>query len=157
MVTIRKARQEDGEEIWRTHAQAIRKLCKSHYTPEEIEVWAGRFHPDSYQGAINSREFFVAEDQGRIVGFGQLCLESGEVEAVYVHPNAARRGIGTQLSRKLEERAEENGVTSLHLDASLNAVPFYTKAGFISQREAKHQLQSGVEITCVVMTKMATG
>ena len=153
MVTIRKARQEDDEEIWRTHTQAIRELCKTHYTPEEIAVWAGRLHPNSYQGVITSREFFVAEDQDRIVGFGQPCLMSGEVEAIYVHPDAARQGIGAQLLRKLEERAQENGVTALHLDASLNAVPFYTAAGYVPQREAKHELQPGVEITCLVMTK----
>jgi putative acetyltransferase len=98
----------------------------------------------------------MAEDQGRIVGFGQLCLTSGEVEAVYVHPNAARQGVGAQLLRRLEARAKEQGLTSLHLDASLNAVPFYTVAGFVPQREAKHQLKSGVEITCVVMTKTVT-
>lgn len=82
MITIRRARQADSKGIWLVHTQAIREICKSHYTPEEIEAWAGRLYPDSYQGIIKSREFFVAEDQGRIVGFGQLCLMSGEVEAV---------------------------------------------------------------------------
>jgi hypothetical protein len=34
-----------------------------------------------------------------------------------------------QLLRLLEEQAKEQGLTSLHRDASLNAVPFYTEAG----------------------------
>jgi putative acetyltransferase len=156
MVTIRKARPEDGEGIWRAHTQAIRELCKTHYAPEEIAAWAGLLHPESYQGVIISREFFVAEDQDRIVGFAQLHLTSGEVEAVYFHPSTARHGIGGQLLGKLEERAKENGLPALHLDASLNAVSFYTDAGYVPQREAKHRLQAGVEILCVVMTKTIT-
>ncbi|HAP39010.1 MAG TPA: GNAT family N-acetyltransferase [Nitrospira sp.] len=156
MVRIRKARSEDGEGIWRAHTQAICELCKSHYTPEEIAAWAGSLHPESYQGVIISSEFFVAEDQDRIVGFAQLHRTSGEVEAVYVHPSAARHGVGKQLLRKLEERAKANGVPVLHLDASLNAVPFYTDAGYVPQREATHRLQAGLEIPCVVMMKTIT-
>ena len=156
MTIIRRAQQEDSEGIWLVHTQAIREICKSHYTSEEIEAWAGRLRPDSYQEVVNSREFFVAEDQGRLVGFGQLCLASGEVEAVYVHPSAVKQSIGAQLLRTLEERAKEKGLRSLHLDASLNAVPFYTKAGFESQQKAKHQLKPGIEIARVVMTKTLT-
>ena len=121
MVMIRRAQREDGEGIWLAHPKAIREICKSHYTPEEIEAWAGRLRPDSYHEVVNSREFFVAEDQGRIVGFGQLCLSTREVEAIYVHPAAVRQGIGAQLLCILEEKAKESGLTALHLDASLNA------------------------------------
>jgi putative acetyltransferase len=144
MVRIRKARSEDGEGIWRAHTQAICELCKSHYTPEEIAAWAGSLHPESYQGVIISSEFFVAEDQDRIVGFAQLHRTSGEVEAVYVHPSAARHGVGKQLLRKLEERAKANGVPVLHLDASLNAVPFYTDAGLCPAARSNTPTASGI-------------
>ena len=154
MVTIRRVRQEDGKGIWLVHTQAIREICKRHYTSEEIEAWAGRLRPDSYLEVIKSREFFVAEAQGRIVGFGQLCLSTGEVEAIYIRPTSVRQGVGTQLLHFLEARAQESGLTVLHLDASLNAVPFYTQAGFEPQQEARHQLKPGVEIACIVMTKL---
>ena len=100
-----------------------------------------------------SRELFVAEENDGIVGFGQLNVESGEVEAVYVLPNAERQGVGTRLLRTLEEYAQKHGLTSLHLDASLNAVPFYLSAGYVPVREAKHRLRADVEIACVVMEK----
>lgn len=153
MYTIRRAQKTDGKGIWHVHTQAIRETCKSHYAPEEIEAWAGRLQPSSYQMVIQSRELFVAEDNGTIVGFGQLYLPSGEVEAIYVLPRVVRQGIGTQLLCTLEERARVQGVKVLHLDASLNAVSFYKAAGFEPQREARHQLEPGVEIRCIVMTK----
>ena len=71
----------------------------------------------------------MADDDGVIVGFGVLDQESAVVEAVYVITGAGRRGIGLEVLRKLEDRARALGLTVLRLNASLNAVPFYEKAG----------------------------
>ena len=77
----------------------------------------------------------------------------GEVEAVYVHPSATRRGVGLKLLTTLEARAREAGLESLHLCASLNAVEFYERAGFARQELTSHRLANGVEIACVLMSK----
>ena len=83
-----------------------------------------------------------------------LNQSSAEVEAVYVSPLAGRRGIGLELLRKLEERANTLGLKILRLNASLNAVQFYEKAGFVAQERSKYRLLTGVEIACVPMVKM---
>jgi GNAT superfamily N-acetyltransferase len=153
MTAVRKARLEDSEAIWRVHTSAIREIARSHYTPEEIEAWAWPRRPEHYVEPIRRLEFYVAEDGGVIVGFGTLNSASSEVEAVYVSPDAARRGIGLMLLHALEERARVLGLTALRLDASLNAVPFYERAGYERRAQTKHRLTSGVEIACVRMTK----
>jgi len=152
-VMTRRAQAEDRAAIWRVHTTSIRELAKSHYGSSDIEAWAGRLVPDGYLDPIATQEFVVAEMHRRVVGFGQLNVETAEIEALYVHPDAARRGVGTALLRALEERARQAGLTSVHLDASLNAVPFYARFGFTAVREARHSFASGAGIACMVMEK----
>jgi putative acetyltransferase len=156
MLKIRRAGQEDCYSIGNVHAAAVRGIRTTLYTPEEIQAWAVPRNPSSYEESIRSKEFFVAEDGSAIVGFGVLNQEIAEVEAVYVTPGAGRRGIGLEVLRKLEERASALGLRVLRLNASLNAVPFYEKAGYVAQERSKYRLLTGVEIACVPMVKAMT-
>lgn len=156
MIKIRKAREEDCHSIGSVHSAAVRGISTALYTPEEIQAWAVPRKPASYEESIGSKEFFVAEDGDAIVGFGVLNQKTAEIEAVYVAPGAGRRGIGLEVLRKLEERASALGLSVLRLNASLNAVPFYEKAGYVSQEQSKYRLLTGVEIACVPMVKAMT-
>ena len=152
-VTIRRARLEDKEAIWRVHSSAIKGTCKSHYLPAQIQGWASLLEPENYRELIQSREFLVAEDDGLIVGFGQLNQQSGEVEAVYVRPDYGGRGVGSALLKQLEGVAQESGIASLHLLSSLNAVSFYERAGYIRGGEGTHQLRDSIALALVYMDK----
>ena len=68
MLTIRRARQEDKEAIWRVHGRAIMETCAGHYSQDVIRIWAGGLRPEKYREAIESYEFFVAEEDGVVVG-----------------------------------------------------------------------------------------
>jgi putative acetyltransferase len=153
MLNIRRARQDDSQSITSVHIAAVTGIRTALYKPEEIQSWAIPKKPESYEESIRSKEFFVAEEDDIIVGFGVLNQESAEVEAVYVSPRAGRRGIGLEILRKLEERARALELPMLRLNASLNAVPFYEKAGYVGQERSTYRLSTGVEIACVPMVK----
>jgi putative acetyltransferase len=153
MFTIRKAKQEDKESIWRVHVKAIRGTCVSHYSQEVIRIWAERLRPEKYEEAIRSNEFFVAEEDGVVVGFGELDQAGGEIQGLYVSPDVASRGVGQKLLCTLEERARAFGLVSLHLTSSLNAVSFYERAGFESLEKMTKTLSPGVERASVRMFK----
>ena len=153
MLNIRKARREDCHSIRSVHAAAVGAISTTLYTREEIEAWAVPRSAESYEELIGSREFLVAEWGDVVVGFGVLNAESSEVEAVYVSPNVKRHGIGLEMLRQLETRASVLGLEVLRLNASLNAVPFYEKAGYVAQERSKYRLLTGVEIACVPMVK----
>lgn len=136
------------------HAAAVTGIRTALYTAEEIEAWATPKKLESYQESLRTKEFFVAEEDGVIVGFGVLNPESAEVEAVYVSPAAGRRGIGLEILRKLEETARARGLRVLRLNASLNAAPFYEKAGYVAQERSTYRLSTGVEIACIPMVKV---
>lgn len=156
-MTIRRAREEDADAVGRVHRSAIRELCRTHYTDEQIEAWSGPRPPGRFEKAIREREFYVAEEGGEVVGFGNLNPEACEVEAVYVAPTAARRGVGTELLRTVEARARELGLRRLRVDASLNAVGFYERAGYELQATGAHRLWNGVDLPCAHMAKELAG
>ncbi len=153
MLRIRRARPDDGPGIHDAHAAAILGTCRSHYAAEEVAVWAARLTPASYAEDVVQRDVFVAEDGARIVGFGVLDANDRSVRAVYVHPDAGRRGVGRALLGVLETTARLRSPGRVHLDSSLNAVPFYLAAGWSREGATTHALAPGRDIACVVMTK----
>lgn len=153
-LVIRRAAPDDRERIWLVHTGAVRRLCRGHYSPRDIEAWVGPLTPESYRESMKSRMFLVAEEGGVVLGFGALNVEAAEVEAVYVDPDHARRGIGARLLRALEAAARASGLTRLNLSASLNSVPFYERAGYEAREQATHRVRSGAEIACVRMARV---
>ncbi len=152
-LTIRRAREEDADAVGRVHRGAIRELARGHYTDEQIEAWSGPRPAGHFAKVIGAKEFYVAEEGGEVVGFGSLDAGACEVDAVYVAPSAAGRGVGMRLLLAVEERARELGLKSLRVSASLNAVGFYERAGFELRAAGAHRLWNGVDLPCAHMTK----
>ncbi|MGH7894078.1 MAG: GNAT family N-acetyltransferase [Candidatus Binatia bacterium] len=153
MIRVRRAAPRDGPAIHATHTAAVLVTCGSHYAAEEVALWARRVTAASYTEDLVRRDVFVAEEAGRVVGFGVLDTPDEEVRAIYVHPAAARRRVGTHLLRALEDAARLRGLRGLHLDASLNAVSFYLAVGWERERATTRTLAPGRDIACVAMTK----
>jgi diaminopimelate epimerase len=57
------------------------------------------------RGLLADREVWVAEEDGRIVGFAALTAD--ELSHLYVHPDAQGRGAGSALLAKAKERRPE--------------------------------------------------
>ncbi len=154
--TIRWATDDDRPAIWAVHVRAIREVCSRSYSAEQVASWSGLLSPDSYVAVLRERFVVVAEDSGGITGFGQLNQATGEVDAVYVLPGRQREGIGGALLRSLEAAARAAGLKGLQLSATLNAVPFYERAGYCGEGTTVHRLPTGVELPCVRMSKELT-
>ena len=152
-LNIRRATDDDRQAIWTVHSRAIREICSHSYSADQVASWAGLLSPDSYVAVVRERFLVVAEDTGGIVGFGQLNEATGEVDAVYVLPGRQGEGIGQALLGSLEEAARAADLKKLHLSATLNAVPFYRRAGYVAEGATVHRLQTGIELRCLRMSK----
>jgi ribosomal protein S18 acetylase RimI-like enzyme len=114
-IKLRPAAAEDRNALWQVHTQAIRVSAAGHYDAAQIEAWAGRLTPEGYQRCPDC--FFVAEaEESKVIGFGELNLKSGEIEALFVDPEFGRRGIGSHLLQALEDLARRQGLTTLILE-----------------------------------------
>jgi putative acetyltransferase len=154
MIRVRQAAQEDREAISSVYVSAIRELAKTHYTAEQIEAWVGSRRPEYSQSTIEAGRTYVAEYEGQIAGYGIIELETEQVQAVYVSPDHARKGIGTAVLQALEQAAVLAGIVTVRLTASLNAVGFYQKAGYLEVARTTHTLGDGAtKMPCVVMQK----
>jgi len=81
--------------------------------------------------------FFVAEDDGKIVGYSRIHLyrwnNSAFIISLLVDSEHRRKGIGTRLLRAMEDFAKENKARVLMFDASPDNAPalqLYFKNGF---------------------------
>lgn len=152
-ITLRRATTSDAPAIWEIRAGAIRLTCRSHYPAGLLERWASSPLPDTFPSRIENEYFIVGSIESRIVGFAALKVSSAEVEAVFVAPDAGRRGVGRSLLADLEGAALKSGLQALSLNASLNAVPFYRAVGYNAVSEGTYVTSQGLQIACVHMHK----
>jgi len=151
---LRRAQPADAAELQAIHARAIRHGCAAHYPAGDLAAWIARATPAYLVDSIATRYVVVAErDDGRLAGFAQLHAQEGAVEAVYVDPDFARRGVGRALMGALEAAARAFGLPGLVGEASRNSVPFYAAQGFAHECWSEHSLGGGHRIACAVMTK----
>src|SRR5690242_14618155 len=108
--------------------------------------------PGNYDAAIAAGRLYVAEEGDEVRGFGAMGPAGGEVWLLYVSPAHVRHGVGTLLIQAMEQVARDAGLRTLHLRASLNAVPFYERVGFRKQREVIQSF-GGTAFRCVLMEK----
>jgi N-acetylglutamate synthase-like GNAT family acetyltransferase len=153
MLTIRKARAEDCASISNVHVSAVRAIPAGYYSPEELEAFATPRPLESYQQLVQYRDFYVATNDNGIVGFGILNRDTSMIDAVFASPAAKGQRVGMTLLETLEELGRSLGLKRLSLNASMNAVGFYLKAGYVAQEESTHQFASGASIRCVPMIK----
>ena len=151
---IRLASVSDAEAIHLLRIAAIRSLARSHYSPDEIEAWCGHRSAASFFEPIEHKLVIVETSRDHINGFGQLDLSTRTIDAIYVAPDSARRGIGGQLLAELEAHAHAAGLSELRLESSLNAVAFYAQAGYSPVCEANHGFDTGGSISCINMCKV---
>jgi putative acetyltransferase len=157
-VNIRPAIVADAIAIIDLHFAAVHQTASSFYPPEVLNSWSTQPDETRYdhiRRALEKEEelFVVAEDASGVIGFGSIVPLLQELRAVYVHPRAGRRGVGSAILRCLEQLAIERGVLQLHLDASINAEAFYRRAGYEILERGVHRLRSGREMACVKMKK----
>jgi GNAT superfamily N-acetyltransferase len=158
---------------------STRALQAAYYSPAQIEGALGTVFAVDRQ-LIADGTYFVVEDGGAIVGCGgwskRKTLYGGDqgrhvsddalldpereparIRAFFVHPQWARRGIGTSLLRECERAAAAAGFKTVELVATLAGVPLYAAGGFRAAEHLEVPLANGGQIPVVRMSKAVAG
>ena len=115
-VRLREATPADVDRLCEVNSAAIETLGSEPYDERQIAAWKSGVDPELYPIEAAETRFLVAETDERVVGFGWMKPEAddyftidvdGEITGMYVHPNAARNGVGTRLLGALERAARE--------------------------------------------------
>ena len=148
-VSIRSARFEDVSGILRLIERAIEHGCRAHYDERQRRsVYVG-YASSFFIEALGPFKTSVAEIDERLIGAAQIDPRVGLLRALFVDPAFQQRGVGGALLAAVESRARAARCERIFGAMSLNAVPFYRRAGFRAQ--GAPELLRGPEISVPVL------
>ncbi|GAA4201958.1 GNAT family N-acetyltransferase [Actinocatenispora rupis] len=129
-VIVRGYEPQDAEPTWTAYFRAVRDTASRDYSPEQVAAWA----PASVDlMEWNERRLaahtFVATIERRVVGFSDV-TDDGLLDMLFVHPDAAGRGIARTLLAAVVEKSRELGLSRLRTHASRTARPAFERFGF---------------------------
>ena len=89
-IKIRAAKVDDALEIMHLHNRSITTLCRKDYTQEQLEGWVKNHRLEKYQKRLKIHRSFVAEIDGKIVGYVRWNPETNELCSMPSGSNTSR-------------------------------------------------------------------
>ena len=162
--------------------RSVRELQIDDYTPAQIGE-ALRTYLSLDTQLIGDRTYFVVEDaHGEIIASGgwskrrtlrggdtsvsgsghaaqrdgsllDPATDAAKIRAFYVHPDWARRGIGSRILELCEAAAREAGFTRFEMGATLTGVPLYARHGYVAVERLALPFENGDSLAIVRMVK----
>lgn len=131
VVKLRNAKKSDAAMIADIWVRSIQTLCAPYYTEAQVVSWTKNKTPEKILEWITQSPFFmVAEMNDKITGFVS-CSDFQKIQAaLYVAPESTGKGVGRQLLSAYEKAAQEHGLKTLHIHATVNGAAFYEKCGY---------------------------
>ncbi len=177
--TLRLAVEEDVPTLRRLIEASVRGLQAGDYTPAQIDGALGTVLGLDTQ-LISDRTYFVAEafhtdgeEQKLLAGCGGWSMRktlfgadrgpnrepdllnpatnAAKVRAIFVHPNFARRGLGSMILKRVEAEASKAGFRRFELGSTLTGVPLYRQRGYTEVERMAVPLPNG-EVVAVEQT-----
>jgi putative acetyltransferase len=150
---IRAIRFEDVPEVLRLIHRAVERGCRHHYDPAQRAAVTVSYAQNLFVESLGPFETVAAEEAGRLIGVAQLDPQTARLRALFVDGTSQQRGVGSALLAEVEGRARRRGATRLHGAMSLNAIPFYARAGFRPCPGAERLIAAGVSVPVLRMEK----
>jgi GNAT superfamily N-acetyltransferase len=175
-ITIRLATAADIPALQSLIVASVRGLQTRDYSAVEIEgALASVFGVDTQ--LIADGTYFVAEsvEDGEIAGCGgwskrrtlfgadhwthredellDPTSDAAKIRAFFVHPDWARRGVGSAILAACEGAAIAAGFTRFEMGATLTGVPLYTARGYHARNRFNVPLTNGAVLPIVRMEK----
>lgn len=174
---IRTAQLADVPSLHRLIELSIRGLQADDYSPRQIEGALGTALGLDTQLILDTTYFVVspAEQPDTIVACGgwsprrtlfgsdggsgrsaamlDPLSDAARIRAIFVHPDWARRGLGSMVLRHCESEAQRAGFRRFEMGSTLTGVPLYRLRGYIELERVEVPLPNGEVLPVIRMTK----
>lgn len=152
-VIVRSYGPDDAGPTLAVFLNAVTVTASSDYSPEQIAAWAAadQCNIEDWDRSRSNTGTVVAIVDDTVAGFSDVDAK-GHINMMFVHPRFTRRGVASALVGEVERRARELNVTTLSIDASITARPFFEHHGFHVLAE-QHPFHHGVQLTNYRMSK----
>jgi GNAT superfamily N-acetyltransferase len=109
-------------------------------------------------GGWSKRNTLYGGDQyaGREDSVLDPASDAAKIRAFFVHPDWARRRIGSLILEACENAARDGGFTRLEMGATLSGVAFYRAKGYVEIENQSVPLSNGESLPIVRMSKRTT-
>jgi GNAT superfamily N-acetyltransferase len=178
---IRSAQDADIPALHALIEASVRGLQTNDYTPAQIEGALGTVLGLDTQ-LIRDQTYFVveAEDGSRATVFAGCGgwskrktlfgsdgasvrepdlldpkIDAAKVRAIFVHPNFARRGLGSLILAHVEAAAQIAGFHHFEMGSTLTGVPLYRLKGYVEIERIAVPLRNGESLPVIRMIKPA--
>jgi N-acetylglutamate synthase-like GNAT family acetyltransferase len=178
-IHIRKASTADVPRLREVIEASVRGLQTGDYSPAQIEgalnsvygvdsqlIADGTYfaaeiaEPESARlvvacGGWSKRKTLYGGDQyaAREDSLLDPARDAAKIRAFFVHPEWARRGVGSMILEACENAARESGFTRLEMGATLSGVAFYKAKGYTEVENQQVPLGNGETLPIVKMMK----
>lgn len=174
VMVLRLARLEEAPALEKLIVESVRTLQAGDYSEEQREGALGTVLGLDRQ-LIRDGTYFAIEAEGRVVACGgwsrrrtlfgadlvpgkddgwlDPAVDRARIRAFFVHPEWARRGLGTRILEACEAAAREAGFERLELAATLTGIPFYEARGYAARERIEVPLANGAQLPVVRMFK----
>jgi GNAT superfamily N-acetyltransferase len=175
---LRVATGADVRALHELIALSVRGLMTKEYSPAQLEAALGTWLGVDTQ-LVEDGTYFVVEADNVMVGCGGWSkrktpygsdhrpgredalldpkMEAAKIRAFFVHPDWARRGIGSMIMEECEREATLAGFTRFEMGATLTGVPLYERYGYRPVEEIELPLSNGETLPIVKMAKSFSG
>ena len=175
--SIRVATTADIPALHHLIELSVRGLQAGDYTPRQIEGALGHTLGLDTR-LIDDRTYFIAEplSQPRILagcggwsfrktlfgsdhGPGRATAvldpqtDAAKIRAIFVHPDWARRGLGSLILAHCEQAAQNAGFQRFEMGSTLTGVPLYSLKGYRALDRIDVSLPNGEVLPVIRMTK----
>ncbi len=149
---IRKFRHDDTQPTAQVFFDAVRFGAAEHYTQNQRDTWAPCVpEPARWQERLSTQTVFVAEHQGRLIGFMTL-TPKGCIDLAFVAPDYMGRNVAHQLYDEIVRAAKSQGLNKLTTEASDLARPFFERHAWVVVKEQSVSIGE-IALTNFLMTK----
>lgn len=133
-MTIRRFEASDAQRVSELIQTTLRISNAGDY-PREIDGLIELHTPEYITKRADWTHFYVAEDNGDIVGCGAIGpywdrTDESSLFTLFVRPERQGRGIGRSVVEALERDEFFLRARRVEVPASLTALPFYLKMGY---------------------------
>lgn len=173
-VRIRKAVPADIPRLREVIEASVRGLQAKEYSPAQREGALESVYGVDSQ-LIADGTYFAAEIDGQIVACGgwskrktlyggdqfagredlllNPAFDAAKIRAFFVHPDYARRGIGSLILEACETAAIAGGFRRLEMGATLSGVAFYRAKGYAEIEHQNVPLANGETLPIIRMAR----
>ena len=174
---VRLATEGDVPELERLILRSVRELQAPYYSRAQMDAAEGSVFGVDRQ-LIRDGTYFVSEHEGIVIGCGGWSrrksvyggdrnrggesalidprTDPARIRAFFVHPEWARRGVGSAILRACEDAIRAAGFDRIIMVATLAGEPLYARFGYAVDGREEVPLRDGLTLPVVRMSKRLT-